>query len=35
MFTEFYNHFVELVITSFFVAAPQGRISAHWELKYI
>ena len=30
----YYNKFCELCISSFFVTAPQGRISGHWALKW-
>jgi hypothetical protein len=30
----YYNKFCQLCISSFFVTAPQGRISGHWALKW-
>ena len=30
----YYNHFCQMCISSFFVCAPQGRISGHWALRW-
>lgn len=35
IFIGFYNKFVETLLASFYVSAPQGRISAHWGLRYL